>query len=66
MAQERKKMHLTNLVGNTVEVFMERQNKGHTNQFAPIQLVEKELKHSQTIKALVIDSDENFAYAKAI
>ena len=66
VAQERKKMHLTNLVGNTVEVFMERQNKGHTNQFAPIQLIEKELKHSQTIKALVIDSDENFAYAKAI
>ncbi len=66
VAQERKKMHLTNLVGNTVEVFMERQNKGHTNQFAPIQLIEKEIKHSQTIKALVIDSDENFAYAKAI
>ncbi|MEC7830374.1 MAG: tRNA (N(6)-L-threonylcarbamoyladenosine(37)-C(2))-methylthiotransferase MtaB [Pseudomonadota bacterium] len=66
VAQKRKKMHLTNLVGNTVEVFMERQNKGHTNQFAPIQLIEKEIKHSQTIKALVIDSDENFAYAKAI
>jgi len=66
VAQKRRKMHLTNLVGNTVEVFMERQNKGHTNQFAPIQLIEKEIKHSQTIKALVIDSDENFAYAKAI
>ena len=66
VAQKRRKMHLTNLVGNTVEVFMERQNKGHTNQFAPIQLIEKEIKHSKTIKALVIDSDENFAYAKAI
>ena len=45
---------------------MEKDNKGHSNQFAPIKLIEKEIESGQTITALIKSSDENFAYGVAV
>ena len=44
VAKQRKIKHLENLVGKNIEVFVEKDNKGHSNQFAPIKLIEKEIK----------------------
>ena len=63
VAKQRKIKHLENLVGKNIEVFVEKDNKGHSNQFAPIKLIEKEIKSGQTITALIKSSDENFAHA---
>ena len=66
VAKQRKIKHLENLVGRSIEVFVEKDNKGHSNQFAPIKLIEKEIKSGQTITALIKNSDENFAHGVAI
>ena len=66
VAKQRKIKHLENLVGKNIEVFVEKENKGHSNQFAPIKLIEKEIKSGQTITALIKSSDENFAHGVAV
>ena len=66
VAKQRKIKHLENLVGKNIEVFVEKDNKGHSNQFAPIKLIEREIKSGQTITALIKSSDENFAHGIAI
>ena len=66
IAKQRKIKHLENLVGKNIEVFVEKDNKGHSNQFAPIKLIEKEIKSGQTITALIKSSDENFAHGVAV
>ena len=66
IAKQRKIKHLENLVGKNIEVFVEKDNKGHSNQFAPIKLIEKEIESGQTITALIKNSDENFAHGVAI
>ena len=66
VAKQRKIKHLENLVGKNIEVFVEKDNKGHSNQFAPIKLIEREIKSGQTITALIKSSDENFAHGVAI
>ena len=64
--KQRKIKHLENLVGKNIEVFVEKDNKGHSNQFAPIKLIEREIKSGQTITALIKSSDENFAHGVAV
>ena len=66
VAKQRKIKHLENLVGKSIEVFVEKDNKGHSNQFAPIKLIEREIKSGQTITALIKSSDENFAHGVAV
>ena len=66
IAKQRKIKHLENLVGKNIEVFVEKDNKGHSNQFAPIKLIEREIKSGQTITALIKSSDENFAHGVAV
>ena len=66
VAKQRKIRHLENLVGKNIEVFVEKDNKGHSNQFAPIKLIEREIKSGQTITALIKSSDENFAHGVAV
>ena len=66
VAKQRKIKHLENLVGKNIEVFVEKDNKGHSNQFAPIKLIEREIKSGQTITALIKSSDENFAHGVAL
>ena len=66
VAKQRKIKHLENLVGKNIEVFVEKDNKGHSNQFAPIKLIEREIKSGQTITALIKSSDENFAHGIAV
>ena len=66
VAKQRKIKHLENLVNKNIEVFVEKDNKGHSNQFAPIKLIEKEIKSGQTITALIKSSDENFAHGVAV
>ena len=66
VAKQRKIKHLENLVGKNIEVFVEKDNKGHSNQFAPIKLIEKEIKSGQTITELIKSSDENFAHGVAV
>ena len=66
VAKQRKIKHLENLVGKSIEVFVEKDNKGYSNQFAPIKLIEKNIESGQTITALIKTSDENFAHGVAI
>ena len=66
VAKQRKIKHLENLVNKNIEVFVEKDNKGHSNQFAPIKLIEKEIESGQTITALIKSSDENFAHGVAV
>ena len=66
VARKRKKSYLENLVGKSIEVFVEKDNKGYSNQFAPIKLIEKNIESGQTITALIKTSDENFAHGIAI
>ena len=63
---KKKKSYLENLVGKSIEVFVEKDNKGYSNQFAPIKLIEKNIESGQTITALIKTSDENFAHGVAI
>ena len=65
-ALKRKEIHLSNLIGSKVKVFMEKQNRGHTNQFAPVKFIEEEIKHGQTVDALIVDADKECAYALAV
>ena len=53
-------------MGKSVEVFVEKDNKGYSNQFAPIKLIEKDIASGQTITALIKSSDENFAHGVVI
>lgn len=66
IALKRKSRYLESLVGKNVEVFVEKNNKGYSNQFAPIKLVEKDIESGQTIIAFIKSSDENFAHGVAI
>jgi hypothetical protein len=50
-------------VGLKKEVFIEKNNKGYTNQFAPIKLLENESDYGKSINALIIDADDDFGYA---
>ena len=63
--EEIKKLHLNNLVGKEVEVFVEKNNSGHTNQFAPVKLEDNFLPGSSVI-AKIIKSDNNYVYGKSI
>ena len=60
-----KKAHLKNLVGKEVEVFVEKNNSGHTNQFAPVKL-EDEFLPGTSVIAKIFKSDDNFVYGKSI
>ena len=63
--EEIKKLHLNNLVGKEVEVFVEKNNSGHTNQFAPVKLEDNFLPGSSVI-AKIIKSDNDYVYGKSI
>ena len=63
--EEIKKAHLKNLVGKEVEVFVEKNNSGHTNQFAPVKL-EDEFLPGTSVIAKIFKSDDNFVYGKSI
>lgn len=60
-----KKLHLGNLVGKDVEVFVEKDNKGHTNQFAPVKLAEN-YKPGTSVIAHISNSDDSFVYGRCI
>ena len=63
--EEIKKLHLGNLVGKKVEVFVEKNNSGHTNQFAPVKL-EGDFLPGSSLIAKIVKSDSNFVYGKSI
>ena len=58
-----KKNHLEGLVGKKIEVFIEKNNTGHTNQFAPVKLGES-YEPGTSILAHINQSDNNFVYGK--
>ena len=58
-----KKNHLESLVGKKIEVFIEKNNTGHTNQFAPVKL-EESYEPGTSILAHINQSDNNFVYGK--
>ena len=58
-----KKNHLEGLVGKKIEVFIEKNNTGHTNQFAPVKLKES-YEPGTSILAHINQSDNNFVYGK--
>ena len=58
-----KKIHLEGLVGKKIEVFIEKNNTGHTNQFAPVKL-EESYEPGTSILAHINQSDNNFVYGK--
>ncbi len=58
-----KKNHLERLVGKKIEVFIEKNNTGHTNQFAPVKL-EENYEPGTSILAHISQSDSNFVYGK--
>ena len=62
-AHNKKKTHLTRLIGHKKEVFIEKNNRGYTNQFAPIKFLENELDCGKSINALIVDADDDFGYA---
>ena len=59
-----KKNHLENLIGKEIEVFIEKNNTGHTNQFAPVKL-EENYEPGTSIIAHINQSDNNFVYGKS-
>ena len=63
--EEIKKAHLKNLVGKEIEVFVEKNNNGHTNQFAPVKL-EDEFLPGTSVITKIFKSDDNFVYGKSI
>ena len=63
--EEIKKAHLKNLVGKEIEVFVEKNKSGHTNQFAPVKL-EDEFLPGTSVIAKIFKSDDNFVYGKSI
>ena len=60
-----KKAHLKKLVGKEIEVFVEKNNSGHTNQFAPVKL-EDEFLPGTSVIAKIFKSDNNFVYGKSV
>ena len=58
-----KKNHLEGLVGKKIEVFIEKNNTGHTNQFAHVKL-EENYEPGTSILAHISQSDSNFVYGK--
>ena len=58
-----KKNHLEGLVGKKIKVFIEKNNTGHTNQFAPVKL-EENYEPGTSILAHISQSDSNFVYGK--
>ena len=46
-------------------VFVEKNNSGHTNQFAPVKL-EDEFLPGTSVIAKIFKSDDNFVYGKSI
>ena len=66
VAKKRKNNHIKNLIGNTIEVFTEKNNRGYSNQFAPVKLLGKKIESGQKVSALIKMSDENFAYGEVI
>ena len=63
--EEIKKAHLKNLVGKEIEVFVEKNNSGHTNQFAPVKL-EDEFLPGTSVIAKIFKSNNNFVYGKSV
>ena len=63
--EEIKKAHLKNLVGKEIEVFVEKNKSGHTNQFAPVKL-EDEFLPGTSVITKIFKSDDNFVYGKSI
>ena len=59
-----KRNHLENLIGKEIEVFIEKNNTGHTNQFAPVKL-EENYEPGTSIIAHINQSDNNFVYGKS-
>ena len=60
-----KKAHLKKLVGKEIEVFVEKNNSGHTNQFAPVKL-EDEFLPGTSVITKIFKSDNNFVYGKSV
>ena len=58
-----KKNHLEGLVGKKIEVFIEKNNTGHTNQFAPVKL-EESYEPGTSILAHINQSDNSSVYGK--
>ena len=54
------------MIGNTIEVFVEKNNRGYSNQFAPVKLLGKKIESGQKVSALIKMSDENCAYGEVI
>ena len=59
-----KRNHLENQIGKEIEVFIEKNNTGHTNQFAPVKL-EENYEPGTSIIAHINQSDNNFVYGKS-
>ena len=66
VAKKRKNNYIKNMIGNTIEVFVEKNNRGYSNQFAPVKLLGKKIESGQKVSALIKMSDENFAYGEVI
>ena len=58
-----KRNHLAGLIGKEIEVFIEKNNTGHTNQFAPVKL-EENYEPGTSIIAYINQSDNNFVYGR--
>jgi tRNA A37 methylthiotransferase MiaB len=54
---------LAGLIGKEIEVFIEKNNTGHTNQFAPVKL-EENYEPGTSIIAYINQSDNNFVYGR--
>ena len=66
VAKKRKNNYIKNMIGNTIEVFVEKNNRGYSNHFAPVKLLGKKIESGQKVSALIKMSDENFAYGEVI
>ena len=66
VAKKRKDNHIKNLVGKTIEVFVEKNNRGYSSQFAPVKLLGKKIESGQKVLALIKMSDKDFAYGEII
>ena len=66
VAKKRKDNHIKKLVGKTIEVFVEKNNRGYSSQFAPVKLLGKKIESGQKVLALIKMSDKDFAYGEII
>ena len=66
VAKKRKDNHIEKLVGKTIEVFVEKNNRGYSSQFAPVKLLGKKIESGQKVLALIKMSDKDFAYGEII